>query len=80
MSFAIYKVYSPIVEKFRTLIDNRLRGGQIISFTYKTFPAAEKNAYKNYFNSVSESALWKPSIEVNDSPWIEATGEEAERI
>lgn len=80
LSFAIYKVYSPIVEKFRTLIDNRLQGGQIISFTYKTFPAAEKNAYKRYFNSVSESALWKSSIEVSDSPWIEATGEEAERI
>lgn len=80
LSFAVYEVYSPIVEKFRTLIDNRLQGGKIISFTQRGLPTAERNAYKNYFKSLSESALWRSSVEVSDSPWIEAGGEEAERI
>lgn len=80
LSFAVFEVYSPIVEKFRTLIDNKLQGGKIISFTQRGLPTAERNAYKNYFKSLSESALWRSSVEVSDSPWIEVEGEEAERI
>ena len=80
LSFAVFEVYSPIVERFRTLIDNRLQGGKIISFTQRGLPIAERNAYKKYFNALSESELWHSSVEVSDSPWIEAGGEEAERI
>lgn len=80
LSFAVFEVYSPIVERFRTLIDNKLQGGKIISFTQRGLPTAERNAYKQYFKSLSESALWRSSVEVSDSPWIEAGGEEAERI
>ena len=80
LSFAVSEVYSPIVEKFRTLIDSELQGGKVIYFTQRGLPIAERKAYKKYFNALSESALWRSSIEVSDSPWIEVGGEEAERI